>query len=57
MFDIALSISFFMFLTAYLYNGVLDSCRYLILPSFKQDVLVRNVYFSPMRSVNVAIKQ
>ena len=31
--------------------------RFLILPSFKQDVLIKNVFFSPMRSVKVAIKQ
>ena len=31
-------------------------CKNLTLPSFKKGVLVRNGYFSPMRSISVAMK-
>ena len=31
-------------------------CTNLTLPSFKKDVFVRSGYFSPMRSISVAMK-
>ena len=31
-------------------------CRNLTLPSFKKGLLVRNGYFSPMRSISVVMK-